>query len=279
MSVAISKFHRESAAAASSKTTLTSLLEQFPDLVNDISTGGAQPLHTCGMSRDNQYATQYLIQQGADVEGLDTYGMTPLHRMASNNLAVGAKVLLESGADPSNGGVVGESPMSVAMSARAADVIRVLKDHGNARIASQDTAVSKFVILNGGGPPSKRSTFDVLEGQYHAKDGAAEIPAGFERVCVEQKWNTQQMWKQLNGGERLRWFKHEGNDSYVYFNGSDGMWWIDGPDGNGVWKASGPAHAPPATGWTLLQGDNAKGVWPQPTVLILRGKFVAPSGE
>ncbi|CAJ1383492.1 unnamed protein product [Effrenium voratum] len=102
---------------------LKPLLDKYPDLANDISTGGATPLHMCGMGRDNQHATEYLIktsrhscssaQRGwlqfafsriRQVEALDTYGMTPLHRMASNNLPVGARTLLEAKADPSNRG-------------------------------------------------------------------------------------------------------------------------------------------------------------------------------
>ncbi len=81
-------------------------------------------------------------------------------------------------------------------------------------------------------------------------------------------------------------------------------------DGNGIWKAKGPAHAPPglpaylylclsisisititrlltvwpvcwrflpvfslsANGWELLQGDNSKGLFPQPSILIFRGE-------
>merc|ERR1719253_2369675 len=75
-------------------TALSALLEKYPDLVNDVSTGGAQPLHNCGMSRTNQMSTALLISRGADIEAVDTYGFTPLHRMASNNLAVGALALL-----------------------------------------------------------------------------------------------------------------------------------------------------------------------------------------
>ena len=78
ISMAIAKFHQEAAAywaAASAPsaaatplapgvlpetaTTLGKLLAQHPDLVNDVSTGGALPLHTCGMSRDNQHAAAY----------------------------------------------------------------------------------------------------------------------------------------------------------------------------------------------------------------------------
>ena len=68
-------------------TTLGRLLAKFPDLANDVATGGASPLHTCGMSLANQYATEFLIARGGDVNALDTYGYTPLHRMASNDLA------------------------------------------------------------------------------------------------------------------------------------------------------------------------------------------------
>ena len=37
------------------------------------------------------------LRRGAAIEPLDTYGMTPLHRMASNNLPIGARMLLEAG--------------------------------------------------------------------------------------------------------------------------------------------------------------------------------------
>ncbi|CAE7155930.1 HET-E1 [Symbiodinium necroappetens] len=127
---------------------LKPLLDKYPDLANDISTGGATPLHMCGMGRDNQHATEYLIRRGAkagpsherqkelerclgscQIEALDTYGMTPLHRMASNNLPVGAKALLEAGADPQNTGQVRASPMEIAQDSRAKEVMSVLAEY------------------------------------------------------------------------------------------------------------------------------------------------------
>merc|ERR1719507_2311392 len=81
-------------------TRLAQLLDTWPDLVNDISTGGAQPLHMAGMSRANQASVPRLVEAGADIEALDTYGFTPLIRMASNNLATGARAVLEAGAHP-----------------------------------------------------------------------------------------------------------------------------------------------------------------------------------
>merc|ERR1719453_1325921 len=98
------------------EAALKPLLDKYPDLVEDVSTGGARPLHMCGMGQDNQHATAYIIKRGANIDALDTYGMTPLHRMASNNLAVGAEALLVAGADPGNTGGIGATPMQIARS-------------------------------------------------------------------------------------------------------------------------------------------------------------------
>lgn len=108
------------------------LLDKFPDLVNEVTTGGATPLHMCAMGRDNQRSTAYLISRGSNVEALDTYGYRPLHRMASNNLAIGAEALLKAGADSrartnTRGG--GETAMDIARNAGAKDVVAVLQNY------------------------------------------------------------------------------------------------------------------------------------------------------
>merc|ERR1719160_989608 len=77
---------------------LAALLAKYPDLVDDVSTGGARPLHMCGMGKDNEGAVPVLVMHGADLNAVDTYGFTALHRMASNNLARGALALLRAGA-------------------------------------------------------------------------------------------------------------------------------------------------------------------------------------
>ena len=59
--------------ALGDNTAVAALLDKFPDLVNDVSTGGAQPLHNCGMSKTNQLSTAFLISRGADIEAIDTY--------------------------------------------------------------------------------------------------------------------------------------------------------------------------------------------------------------
>jgi len=104
------------------------LLQKYPDLVNEISTGGATPLHMCGMGKENQNSTAYIIKMGGDIEAIDTYKYTPLHRMASNNLAIGARALLEAGADLHTRTGQGETAKSIAIETGALDVLKVLQD-------------------------------------------------------------------------------------------------------------------------------------------------------
>mmetsp|Transcript_13911 Transcript_13911/g.33045 ORF Transcript_13911/g.33045 Transcript_13911/m.33045 type:complete len:245 (+) Transcript_13911:12-746(+) len=115
------------------ESAIAALLEKDPALVNEISTGGAQPLHMAGMSQRNQHATEFLISKGGNIEAEDTYGYRPLHRMASNNLAIGAMALCKAGADVNARTSRGETPLSVAMSSAARDVIAVLKQFGATR--------------------------------------------------------------------------------------------------------------------------------------------------
>jgi ankyrin repeat protein len=72
-----------------------------------------------------------MIERGAEVESLDTYGYRPLHRMASNNLAVGAEALLVAGANPTAKTAQGDTPMMVARQSNARDVIAVLQKYMN----------------------------------------------------------------------------------------------------------------------------------------------------
>jgi len=107
------------------------LLSRDASVINEISTGGATPLHMCGMSQRNQLSTALLVAKGGDVEAEDTYGFRPLHRMASNNLAIGARALIEAGAQV-NARASGATPLMIAMQSAAVDVVRVLKEAGGA---------------------------------------------------------------------------------------------------------------------------------------------------
>jgi len=66
-----------------------------------------------------------------------------------------------------------------------------------------------------------------VNGLYFCR-GAQLIPDAFAAVCKENDWDTEDMWKKLNGDRK--WWKHTKNDSYIYKH-SDGNYWLDGPDG------------------------------------------------
>lgn len=273
---------------------LAALLQKHPDLVNDVTTGGALPLHMCGMGRENQKAVRALVEGGADIEALDTYGMTPLHRMASNNLALGARLLLQAGADPNFGGKIGEPPASVARSGAARDVMKVLQDAASLRPARNNMAEVRvdgaevvWAAQDGAQSGQKKLPAELAEvgavnGVYTVRP-ASEIPSGFAKVCQQQGWGTEKMWAQLQGGPAKGnpWFKHQDNESYIYRNLGDGMWWIDGPSGNGVFIAEGPPNAVPAHGWKHLgrQGGAGSEVVLQPAVRTFRKVEAWADGE
>jgi ankyrin repeat protein len=81
------------------------------------------------MSKDGQLSTALLIEKGGAINAFDTYGYTPLHRMASNNLALGAEELCKAGADFNKRTSRGETPMSVARSSGAGDVMNVIEKY------------------------------------------------------------------------------------------------------------------------------------------------------
>eukprot|EP00191_Tetraselmis_sp_GSL018_P017776 CAMPEP_0177580924 /NCGR_PEP_ID=MMETSP0419_2-20121207/1850_1 /TAXON_ID=582737 /ORGANISM="Tetraselmis sp., Strain GSL018" /LENGTH=202 /DNA_ID=CAMNT_0019069885 /DNA_START=184 /DNA_END=792 /DNA_ORIENTATION=+ len=110
--------------------SLRALLNEQPELIKEISTGGATPLHICGMNGKAQNWTEFLISLGADVEAVDTYGYRPLHRMASNNLHVGAEALLRAGSDPNALTYSGETPLGIALASEAHGVVKILKAYG-----------------------------------------------------------------------------------------------------------------------------------------------------
>jgi len=239
---------------------LRTLLKKYPDLANDITTGGAQPLHMCGMSRPAQRCVDTLVEFGADIEALDTYGMTPLHRMASNNLAIGAQQLLEAGADPDNRGAVGATPEDIARQSRATGVLEALAKWKKSCPRGGKVTGPNSLVIDGAGEPD-------INGEYTAQP-ASRIPASFKLVCDQQGWNTNSMWTKLNGGRG--WFQHKENESYVYYNSGDGKWWIDAPDGLGRYISKIPytkAGSPPAHGWEVLNGPKKH----LPTVRAFRG--------
>jgi ankyrin repeat protein len=245
---------------AQDDTTLGVLLREHPDLVNDVATGGATPLHTCGMSRKNQFAAAYVISKGGDIEALDTYGYTPLDRMASNNLALGASALLRAGADPTSAHGNGEGALKIAAASEARDALTALETPP----ASPAPNITSLRVFSRARPE--------VDGTYVRRNPSA-IPVKFAAVCEANGWDALETWKELNGGFEGVWFAHglgeSANPSYVYRNAKDGCWWIDGPDGLGVYKSMpAPPHAPPGASirWRALDGEED-----QPALAVFRG--------
>ena len=102
---------------------------------NEVMTGGATPLHTCGMSRSGQMSTALLVAAvkaaGGDIDAPDCWGYTPLHRMASNSLDVGAAALIAAGANVNaQTRDSGQRPLLVANLSGARKVAALLAEHG-----------------------------------------------------------------------------------------------------------------------------------------------------
>lgn len=241
---------------------LQALLGTYPDLVNDISTGGAQPLHNAGMSARAQHAVPTLVRNGADIEAVDTYGYTPMHRMASNNLEVGALGLLQAGADPLFTGDSGQTPMQVAKSSGAERVVRVLQQWGNARA---DVFVHRIIVASAG--------LAGVNGHYTRMEPSTAPEAAYDAMA----------WRTLAGGRA--WFKHD-NGSHIFFHAQRRVWVMtsaardDGQCENGpvrfqvVYEARGPSHAPPAQGWEAVGvcagGEAMHALAPPPSLRIFR---------
>jgi ankyrin repeat protein len=108
------------------------VLKDYPLLKDEISTGGARPLHVCGMSKKGQLATQVLIDAGADMNALDTYNYNALHRMASNDLAIGGEALVRAGMDPNYKPPQADStPIDIARRSRAISFLMAMQKLGH----------------------------------------------------------------------------------------------------------------------------------------------------
>mmetsp|Transcript_3967 Transcript_3967/g.8540 ORF Transcript_3967/g.8540 Transcript_3967/m.8540 type:complete len:286 (-) Transcript_3967:140-997(-) len=112
---------------------VVAVLADHPDLREEISTGGARPLHICGMSQHGQHSTRALIDAGADVNAQDTYGYTALHRMASNNLPIGGEALVKHGGQDPNAKMEGadSTPIQIARRSRAIQFLMKMQELGH----------------------------------------------------------------------------------------------------------------------------------------------------
>jgi len=93
-----------------------------------------------------------------------------------------------------------------------------------------------------------------VNAEYEGRDPRI-IPVGFSLTCAENDWDPEQMWLQLSN-QKTPWYEAE-NGSYIYWNKGDGKWWIDAPDGRGVYIAKAPEASVPTGGWQALPGASA----------------------
>ena len=175
-------------------------------------------------------------------------------RMASNNLAHGAKALLAGGADPMGlsldqvASASGETPLNVARGSHAFQVAEVIEGFGTERKLTSTTRIGRIDVLAAGESS--------VVGSFYPQSGS-DVPKMFASVCEQNGWKATDTWRRLNGGHSGIWYAHESdNGSYMYFNRNDRLWWIDGPDGLGVFTAPGVNILPCASvHWRCLQGD------------------------
>ena len=108
--------------------------------------------------------------------------------------------------------------------------------------------------------------FAAVNGLYN-RQPLTVVPRGFAATCDKMGWPSRATWERLASTASPHWFLSEKNDSYIYLH-TDMQWWIDGPDGAGIYIAdakSSKPEEPPTTGWKPLVAN----VTPLPVVEIL----------
>merc|ERR1711948_109424 len=125
--------------------------------------------------------------------------------------------------------------MQIASDSRAMDVIRLLQQEW------PRPSLAKVTVADSGVPSVN---------QVYTERDPAIIPVGFSLTCAEMKWDPEVMWKKLSDGQSP-WYE-AANGSYIYWNQGDGQWWIDAPDGAGVYIVKAPNTMPPSQGWVAL---------------------------
>lgn len=84
------------------------------------------------MSTNGQHCTKTIIDAGADIHALDTYNYNALHRMASNDLEIGAEALVNAGLDPNYKPPESDSsPIDIARRSRALKFLMTMQRLGH----------------------------------------------------------------------------------------------------------------------------------------------------
>ena len=89
----------------------------------------------------------------------------------------------------------------------------------------------------------------------YLQQSPSSIPSGFAKVCRKSRWDTNSMWAQLTNGKTPWYLKDD--EAYIYYNVGDNKWWIDAPEGHGLYVSFAPDPddpSPPTAGWVDLAG-------------------------
>ena len=147
-------------ADANSKSHIFNLLKGKVSWLSDKIDPPLEALQSSVMSRDIldgldahvARAATWIIRSGADVNAIDSKGVTPLHLAASGGLRTLTKALLSAGADPNIKTKDGRSALHIAAAIGHAEVLRMLRDAGGDMYAQDMYKASPQRIVESAGP-------------------------------------------------------------------------------------------------------------------------------
>jgi ankyrin repeat protein len=111
---------------------LRQLLDEDPARVNEASSDGFSPLHLA-IFGGHESTVRLLIERGADLEAVSTASIArvrPLGTAANFRALELGRLLLEAGADPNGDNPQGHTPMDTARANEDEDFARLLREFG-----------------------------------------------------------------------------------------------------------------------------------------------------
>jgi ankyrin repeat protein len=114
--------------------TVETMLQDYPELINEIGSGGATPLHFACSNR----MVDYLISKGAGIDARAFNGDTPLHSAVLRGNTEVVEALLQGGAPVSATSTSGQTPLHYAAQKGSCETVNLLVSHG-ADVNCRDT--------------------------------------------------------------------------------------------------------------------------------------------
>jgi ankyrin repeat protein len=182
----------EKAVQDKSLTRLTEVIRRHPELIDKPDKdNGFTPLHWAVITHQPNMAA-FLLAQGAQVNAVDLYGMTPLHKAAAFNEKAIAEMLMAYDADPlvfgAKYGVIQMAPIHLAAESGYTDLVELFLDYGvdvNLTTRGKNRVTPLHIA-------AAKGRADVVElllksgAQVNARDAKGETPLHWA-VAAEQK--------------------------------------------------------------------------------------------